>query len=480
MAVNVTIFEKTGRIGGRTLTVNVFDDPNQPVELGASIFVKVNEILWTTVQNYSLPLQPAGSNDDDDGLLGIWDGDSFVYTQDDRSSGWWNLARLFWKYGMAPYRANKLMQATIDRFLALYRAPYFPFRSLTTRAYELELAFVTSQTGEQFLGQNNIAEAFAHDIVQASARVNYASNLGCIHGLDTMVSLAPQGASQVRGGNWRIFDMMVVASGAAFRPNTTVTGISLAKGADAATAATAATKYVVQTADVEEEFDNVVLASPFQFSGIEAGDGVLQATIDAIPYVKLHVTLFTSPFRFNASFFKLSPGDPVPTTILTTLAAGDDATSGVEGAGKAGFYSISTLRRVVSPGTLREQYLYKIFSPEKVTPAFLSDLFGVPVPQSFTREAAADAATNDVPPISWYYPHIFYSYPKALPRVTFQDPILGNGLYYTSGIESFISTMETSALMGKNVARLIVDDIQGLTTGEAVQSMENEEELGEL
>jgi len=30
-------------------------------------------------------------------------------------------------------------------------------------------------------------------------------------------------------------------------------------------------------------------------------------------------------------------------------------------------------------------------------------------------------------------------------------------VWYTSGIESFISTMETSSLMGMNVARLVVD-----------------------
>jgi prenylcysteine oxidase/farnesylcysteine lyase len=54
---------------------------------------------------------------------------------------------------------------------------------------------------------------------------------------------------------------------------------------------------------------------------------------------------------------------------------------------------------------------------------------------------------------------MFNSYPKTFPRVTFQDPIVGTGVYYTSGIESFVSSMETSALMGKNVARLIVDDM---------------------
>jgi hypothetical protein len=66
--------------------------------------------------------------------------------------------------------------------------------------------------------------------------------------------------------------------------------------------------------------------------------------------------------------------------------------------------------------------------------------------------------------ISWSYEKVWHSYPYELPRLSFErirlegelmDP---RGIWYTSGIESFISTMETSALMGKNVARLIAND----------------------
>jgi prenylcysteine oxidase/farnesylcysteine lyase len=67
-----------------------------------------------------------------------------------------------------------------------------------------------------------------------------------------------------------------------------------------------------------------------------------------------------------------------------------------------------------------------------------------------------NTSTSDV--ISWYYPHVWHSYPFEYPRVTFEDLELARGLYYTAGIESFISTMETSALMGMNVAQLILDD----------------------
>jgi len=66
--------------------------------------------------------------------------------------------------------------------------------------------------------------------------------------------------------------------------------------------------------------------------------------------------------------------------------------------------------------------------------------------------------------ISWSNEKVWHSYPYELPRLSFErirlegelmDP---RGIWYTSGIESFISTMETSALMGRNVARLIAND----------------------
>ena len=77
---------------------------------------------------------------------------------------------------------------------------------------------------------------------------------------------------------------------------------------------------------------------------------------------------------------------------------------------------------------------------------------GATVPSTFTGGSS---------PITWYNPHVFQAYPKTAPRVTFPDPIVGSGVYYTSGMEAFISTMETNALMGKNIARLIVEERHG-------------------
>lgn len=288
----------------------------------------------------------------------------------------------------------------------------------------------------------------------------------------------------VNGGNWRIFDQMVKTSGAAVYHDTAVSSISFAKSKTSSSAP----RYEISTRSAEADpevvgtiFDDVIIASPWQFSNIEAGEGVIKHHIEEIPYTKLHVTLFASPFKLHPDFFKLPPGSKAPSNVYTTLAEGEEPKEGAEGVGKTGFYSVSTLRTAVNPKTNKTEFVYKIFSPKPVTPQFLSDLLGVQVPDTFTAPAEEDRGGDNqnsgVDPISWYYPHWFYSYPIELPRVTFQDPILGSGLYYTSGIESFISTMETSALMGMNVARLIVDDAAGISRA-AVPGSVSEEDLG--
>lgn len=272
------------------------------------------------------------------------------------------------------------------------------------------------------------------------------------------------------GGNWRIFEQMVRHSGASLYRNTSVTSINLDKKDEAAT------KYLISTKDAGSKtdssddygvaFDNVVIASPWQYSDIKAGDGVIQHAIDEIPYMKLHVTLFTSPLKLHGEFFGLEPGVKAPSNVYTTLAKDDEPKPGPKGVGSAGFYSISTLKTVLNRKTGQIEYAYKIFSPDAVTPEFLSKLLGTRVPGTFVSEKGSDETTT-FEPITWYYPHSFYAYPIELPRVTFQDPIVGRGLYYTSGMESFISCMETSALSGKNVARLIADDFAGISREEA-------------
>ena len=50
--------------------------------------------------------------------------------------------------------------------------------------------------------------------------------------------------------------------------------------------------------------------------------------------------------------------------------------------------------------------------------------------------------------------------------MTFEEIELARHFYYTGGIESFISAMETAAMMGRNVAKLVVNDFLNLNVEE--------------
>lgn len=457
MKTNITVYERSAYVGGRSTTVNVYDDPAEPVELGASIFVEGNRNLVAAAKRLGLATKGAGAArpKESSELLGVWDGERFVFVQSNGGNYWWGIAKLIWRYGIAPLRAQRLMKQTVGKFTKMYESPYFPFRSLSQTAYDLGLTAITATPGNKFLMENQISGPFATDIIQASTRVNYGQNLGSIHGLETMVCMATDGAMAVKGGNWQIFDGMLRTAGANVMLNTSVSWISRRKGGTYDVRSQSVPGLDVET-DLEDEYDTVILAAPLQFSGIDLS-GALTNLPDQIPYVKLHVTLFASPHKLSPLAFNLAAGSSVPETVLTTLAHGADRAQPGDEAGPIGFFSISTLWTVVNTATTppRKEYLYKIFSPAPLTSAFTARLLGLPLP----RDDLSTFAKDDV---SWLYEKVWHSYPYLHPRVTFDEPQLDWNLWYTSGIESFISTMETSSLMGQNVARLIVDDWLGI------------------
>lgn len=443
--MNVTIFEKTSHIGGRSTTVHAYDDANLPIELGASVFVEVNRILVDAVKTFNLSTSSFSTRGE--GIpgpdIGVWNGKQFVFTQNNEG-GWWDSAKLFYKYGLSPLRTLNLMKATVGKFLKMYEEPVFPFSSLTQAAQDVGLLAVTSATGEDFLRENNIGTPFAREIIQASTRVNYAQNIDNFHGLETMVCMASRGAMSVEGGNWQIFANMAASSKSSILLETEVMRIKRSKdGGFDLMSKSLSPELDSQT--LTSRFDDVILAAPFQYSKIDLSS-IDFRTPDAFPYVKLHVTLFTSPRLLSPAFFGLPADKAAPQAIVTTLPPGEhppaDAT-----AGTPGFYSISLLQDIINPKTGAIEYAYKIFSPEPPNSTFLAALLGVESDED-------DISEND---ITWIYRKVWHSYPYEYPRNSFEEIKLSKNLWYTSGIERFISTMETSALMGKNVARLVVD-----------------------
>lgn len=438
----ITVFERNNFVGGRSTTVSAYNSSSLPVELGASIFVQINKILSSAVADFNLSTSSISEIRQTRSIpgpsLAIWDGQKILLTQ---NGGYWDYARLWWRYGVAPLKTINLMKKTVSKFLQMYEPPFFPFRQgLSETAQDVGLTAVTAATGEQYIRENGIGGSFAREVVQAATRVNYAQNLGAIHGLEAMVSMAADGAMAVHGGNWRIFEGMIRASGAEIKLGTDVSAVKKEKNGT----------MLLSFGDDDEQllFDAVVVASPWQYAGIDASSLGLDHEPDTVPYVQLHVTLFTSPHLLSPAFFNLSPGSPAPQVILTTIPEGEPPQRGSAGVGRPGFFSISLLRPIANPHTQAEEYLYKVFSPQAINGTFLAALLGV---------SASEPDKVDAKDVTWIYRKVWNSYPYEYPRVTFEDAALGRNFWYTGGMDSFISTMETNALMGMNVARLLVD-----------------------
>lgn len=455
--ISISVFERSPYIGGRSTTVNVYGAPDEPVELGASIFVQVNQILVNASRRFELETQDASDRVPPGykgPTLGIWNGAEFVFTQS-ANGGWWDTAKLFMRYGLSPLMALRAKDKSIGKFLTMYNPPIFPWEDLGDQIQALGLIEDVSVTGEQLLRSKGVGDLFAQELVQASTRVNYAQNLGAIHGLEALVCLATDGAVSIKGGNWQIFSRLARSSGAKIHLNTTVTRLSREKSGKYLLQATSTPKSSEAAKDLKDEFNEVLIAAPLQFTDLKI-DSPLQHAPDEIPYVKLHVTLFASRHKLAPSAFNLPPDEPVPLVVLTTLHPSEKPGSKPTYAGKAGFFSISMLKPIMNPSTGTTEYLYKIFSPEPVSDDFFSKILDIPRPKSGDSYSRED--------ISWLHRKIWHSYPVEYPRVTFEKLQLAPGIWYSSGIESFISTMETSALSGMNIAKLIVNRWSGEAT----------------
>lgn len=457
--MNISVFERNDYVGGRSTTVNAYDDPSQPVELGASIFVSVNRNLVSACNAFNLSTSTAAARrgeDDEKEVLGVWDGTNFVFTQSlgvGRWESWWSTTKLLWRYGLAPLRTVRLMKSVVGRFLQLYDEPYFPFYSLSQVAYDVGLSAVTAATGAEYVNENDVGDLFAREIIQASTRVNYAQNLANIHGLEAMVCMATDGAMAVEGGNWQIFQGMLTAAQAALHLDTEVSSIHRKKDGTY----DVSFRKDKDTADLlfSTTFDSIILAAPFQSADIEVHPP-LSIIPEKINYVTLHVLLFASPYRLAPGFFGLAPAATVPAIILTTIPEDEDPgkRDGTPQQGSPGFYSISNLGRASNPKSPdKQEFLYKIFSAQNIDQDFLLRLLD-----------AQDGRHEDA--VTWTYRKTWQSYPYLPPRTVYDelrlDDAVGTdkgGFWYTSGIESFISTMETSSLSGMNVARIVVDKI---------------------
>ncbi|WVF66429.1 hypothetical protein IAT40_001169 [Kwoniella sp. CBS 6097] len=441
----IVIFDKEGYVGGRSTVVYPHSDERlRWQELGGSIFVDANKNMMRAAKHFNLTvIDPSYGVSG----LGVWDGTQFLLTtsgSDSTISNWLDSAKALWRYGpLSPMRTKSAVKSLVDRFLRLYDPVWMRQRGAVDSVHDfaenLELGNeYTTRTGQDWAhAVVKVGDKWLYEIMGASTRVNYATDISQIHALGAGVSMATSGASQIEGGNYQVFQSMLDASGATVHLGTEVTDIiPLNKGSGSSSFYVQSNKTEI---DDEVPFDAVFFAAPWGSSHVSkkmARD--FEQPIPSQPYVRLHVTyLTTSQPHPQPSFFGLPKGSFVPNTIITSSSPKGSAIP------PARFQSISW-HGETSPGS--KEYAVKIFSLTRLNERFLLELLG------------------EQP--SWLLRKEWDSYPKLRPINNYAPVQPMKGFHYLAAQEAWVSTMETQTISGREAVARTVEDWWGLGLGE--------------
>ncbi|KAG0262511.1 hypothetical protein BG011_010094 [Mortierella polycephala] len=453
---SITIFEQSDKIGGRCAAFRVRNpgEKDEFVEVGASIFVKVNRHLNDAVKEFGLKTKPL-----DNELAAIWNGKEFIFEE----SQWrfWSVLKGLRRWGIAPLKLHRLLKKTQSDMLQSYKSTE-TFDSIVAFAKRFQLEKVASVFSDIFLEENGIGKLYTKEIVEVATRVNYGSNLNEIHALGALVTMAAEDALQVQDGNFQLFEGMVGRSKAHVRLNTKVMRVRkvapLHKGAEP--------RFEVTTASGHSEiFDSVVIAAPIHSTNIDFD-------LDLPPQPKVNYRTIHATFvrgHINPAYFNMTSADKLPSHILTTNT-------------DAEFTSLSIQVRLSTGETVT-----KIFSPEPIQADLLDRLYSSrtwvkqkvwkayprmqPIPASLDVDPISNGAEKSLQLLQEQ--HVFGQQPhqrQSAASAAWGKVEIVPGVFYLNAFEPLISAMETETIAGKNIARLLRDRILGHCPVEKIPS----------
>jgi prenylcysteine oxidase / farnesylcysteine lyase len=439
--VDITVYEKAPSIGGRIKSVHVYDDHFGPVaEVGAATFKEYDETLLQLSQYSNLKLRNRSAVP-----WSVWDGEHFVLSQGSATLGWWDQAKMVWKYGLSPMRAHRIADEFLGKFRDLFRYEEgrYPFKSLTNATEKAGMTTAAASFGDIYMKEKKIGAPFTHDFVEPWAILSTGQHLDESNGVSAAMGMTIDTEYYIEKGNWELVYGFVHSSSAYVELNTKVVNVSRLndKYFITTTKSTASGEFSQTSAP----YDVVVIAAPYQTTNISM-DFPLESTPDTeTPYIPVHVTLFTSPSASLSptAFYKSKDFTVAPNILAARPPAGSDEPT---------FSSIRRLRNVTyldDDGIWHTEYLFRVESSSQISDKEITKLSGIA-----EKEGGEPGAR-------WIYRHVWdHGYLSQQPRRTFDDVELADGLYYMGGIDALWGTMQNAASMGNNVGALIFNKWQ--------------------
>ena len=398
--VSIKVFEKESNIGGR---IQHFSHNNKTIEAGGSVIHCKNRYMLIIAQE--LGLEILRTSEDGRNLMGIFDGETFVY----QSSGikWLDTFQILWRYGYHNLSGMKhFVNDLMTNFASIYALQDAgkSFSSPKGMLKAMNLYQLTQQTLADAMSNQSIEPKLINELAAAINRVNYGQNC-TLNALAGAVGLAGSGDDlrAIKNGNRQVIEKMFKKARAEILTKTSVMSIEKLD--------TGSYQIHTQQSTSDHICDAVVLATPLETSDIQLPKEILpRHLVNSRRYQLTHTTFvegILQPAFFNEK-------QTTPDIILTTESP------------KNFFSSIG----LASKGSS----LYKIFSRQKLSTDQLEQLFR-------DHEILIE------------YP--WRAYPTFTPPEKFSDFVLDKGLIYTNAIETAASAMEVVAISGRNAALLL-------------------------
>lgn len=425
-SLNVYLYEKTSRIGGRTYSTEF---NNKKYEAGGSIIHSRNQLATELLNRVGLSKQkPSSLCSSNHILTGIYDGDRCVFKEDNNSLI--TLYRFLRNYGFNLFRLHQVISSTLDSFDSIYMrlAKGQSFKSVKQMLTSMDVSFVnlTEVTLYDHLVERVIEEKIIEELVNAATLVNYGQSSEKLHAFVGLVALAGIDVTgnlwSIEGGNELLAQRMAKASKANVIKDTEVVKITLNSDQ---------TYTLTDSRGDEKKFDVVVLAHPLAKSEI-LFQNLTKSSTDEIEkereksYHRTIATFVSGKKRLEDDFCGTSD----------VLICKDNYT----------FQSVAVNLPVdrsnedCSLCGSNCSLVYKVFSPQVLKKELIETIF---------------TQVDDVQIIKWdAYPEYKIGLIDKGEGVKFE---LNNGLYHLNAIEWAASAIEMSLIGAKNVALLTRD-----------------------
>ncbi|KAI7560663.1 hypothetical protein KC316_g12954 [Hortaea werneckii] len=443
--LQLTIYERESRIGGRIHTIRPQTEFRAALELGVATFYTDDDCLMQ-LSNYV-------------GLHHIASGDSQhlpfkrrwtksqsqnQVTCDVLGLSWPQFVKRLWRYGTSAWRFRNEVVSALDKWHRFTISQ--PFDTVQEAIGTLGLLPLISGNAPDYLDQVNVSREFQEEIVRPCVRARLGQDLEEVHGLSALIAAGSSSAATVVGGNSRLIERLIKLSGAHLSLSSEV--IAIGRGEERRYRLTIRHESEGSEEIEYVEFDSVVLAAPLQLLDIDlSGLGLdLNTASTANDFIEAHITHLTSPFQLitNSSYPSINISITNDEVLTSSSPPGDMNILKVQGRDVCYFYGCPPY---TGCDMCELEYLYRIHSKRALEDAELTSML-------------ATEHSEDLPltAVSWVrrdvWPRAFLPYRKGQDFVGKFE--LAPRLYYTGGGEEIMSSVEMSCKMGEQVAAKLV------------------------